>query len=259
MTLSYHRSLKYFVLLNLISSLIESRDIIDTHRLKKLSERLINLPDGLSVHKDYLFITSRQDYIRQRHPQLMLTGDSLTSSDADDARQRSLCNITRAASLAHLGLLGKLKISSLRLEDDLSSVDHLTSLISKVTDSLIISNISGCDLVTIFDSVNCENFSFHLDFHIWSQHLGTRESEALVRAMETRVSALMLGGGKAAETTLDIEALTKDSGQGKCRYIQCWSPTWYREELRSWANQRNWILNRDDNVSFVICRQEINV
>ena len=75
--------------------------------------------------------------------------------------------------------------------------------------------------------------------------------------METRVPYLLLE--EAGETTLDIEALAKYSGQGKCRYIKCWSPTWYREELRAWAQQRNWILNRDDDVSFIICRQEINI
>ena len=63
-------------------------------------------------------------------------------------------------------------------------------------------------------------------------------------------------GDKEGEMTLDIEALAKYSGQGKCRYITCWSPTWYREELRSWANQRNWILKRDDDVSIVICSQD---
>ena len=70
--------------------------------------------------------------------------------------------------------------------------------------------------------------------------------------METRVPYLLLE--EAGETTLDIEALAKYSGQGKCRYITCWSPTRYREELKSWVQQRNWILKRDDDVSIVQVR-----
>ena len=232
--------------------------------MKKLGKRFINLPGGLSViDKDYLYIPSRQDYTIKRKNQLLLQGDSFTSSDADDARQRSLFNITRAASLAHYGLLGKLKISSLHLENDLSSVpiEHLTSLMSKETEMLLIRNVSGCDLVTIFHSVNSDHLSFRLHFYIEGQHLVTEETQALVQAMETRVPYLFLGasnGDKAGEMTLDIEALVNYSGKGKCRGIMCWSPTWYREELKSWAEQRNWILGQDDNLSFVIFRQEIN-
>ena len=218
---------------------------------------------------DYLSITSLKEKKRNRQVSMRMAG-----SDADDAR-KYLCNITRAASLAHHGLLGKLKMRKLYLEDDLSSVpvEHLKSLISIVATPtsdfqghfllrsqreiliLLIRNVSGCDLVTIFDSVNCDHLSSSLFFYIESQHLGTRETEALVQAMETRLPHLCLGGGdgdKEGEMSLDIEALVKYSGEGKCRHITCWSPTWYREELRTWAEQRNWRLARDDDISIVI-------
>ena len=200
---------------------------------------------GLYAEKNTLYI--RQTSIKFR------------GSDAEDARQRSLYNITRAASLAHHGLLGKLKIRSLHLEEDLSSVpvEHLTSLISIETMSIVIRNVSGCDLVTILASVKCDLL------YIQSQHLGTEETQALVQAMESGVSDFLgLGGGdgdKEGEMSLDIEALVKYSGEGKCYGITCLSPiTRYREELKSWAEQRNWILGQDDNLSFVIFRQEIN-
>ena len=198
-------------------------------------------------------IKSRQEYIRYQQFNRRHWGDRMAGSDADDARQYLQHYITTAASLAHHGLHGKLKIRSLDLEDDLSSlpVEHLTSLISLVEYQLLIRNVSGCDLVTILDSAKCERLK------IESQHLGTEETQALVQAMESGVPYLLLGGGggdKAGEMTLDIEALVKYSGQGKCGLVGI--PTWYRyrEQLRSWAKQRNWIFHC--NNSIVMCRND---
>ena len=91
-----------------------------------------------------------------------------------------------AASLAHHGLLGS--VDSLDLYNDLASVppEHLTSLVSCVAGKVEIMNISGCDLVTIIDSVKCE------DLHIYNQCLGGEETQALLRAIESRVKYLKL-------------------------------------------------------------------
>ena len=69
----------------------------------------------------------------------------------------SLPEIACAASLAHHGLLGS--ISEVWLKDvNLTSVpaQHLASLASYVTKCVTIENVSGCDLVTILDSLNCQ-------------------------------------------------------------------------------------------------------
>lgn len=98
-----------------------------------------------------------------------------------------LSAITCAASLAHHRLTGS--VYHMRLCDvDLTLVpaEHLASLASNVMSYVDIENISGCDLVTIIDSVKCE------DLHIYNQCLGGEETQALLRAIESRVKYLKL-------------------------------------------------------------------
>ena len=97
--------------------------------------------------------------------------------------------IKYAASLAHQGLLGSFKYHELGLRGDLSSVpaEHLASLVSAVGYSLVINNVGGCDLVTILDSIKCESLS--LNIH---QSLGSKETQALVRAIESWLTVVRL-------------------------------------------------------------------
>jgi len=158
----------------------------------------------------------------------------------------SLPVITCAASLAHQGLLGS--VQEMRLWNvDLTSLpaEHLASLVSSVTRRIIIENVSGCDLVTILDSVKSEKLS------ISSQSLDSEETQALVRAMESGVEWVWL----YREVTLDIRDLMEYSGQGKCRKVRCDRDTAgrYREQLRTWATSRNWEVTYDNNdTAFVI-------
>ena len=95
--------------------------------------------------------------------------------------------ITCAASLAHHGLLGS--VEEIWLCDvDLTSItpEHLASLISSVTGFVIIENVSGCDLVTILDNVKSKVL------YIYSQSLGSEETQALLRAKESRVEEVQL-------------------------------------------------------------------
>ena len=88
----------------------------------------------------------------------------------------SLPEITCAASLAHHGLLGS--VSEVMLRDvDLSSVPtrHQASLASCVKTSVSIENVSGCDLVAILDSLNCQAL----------RRLSVEETRTLVQAMES--------------------------------------------------------------------------
>ena len=99
--------------------------------------------------------------------------------------------ITYGAMLAHYGLLKHLDGFTLRNAGNLSSVptEHLSSLVSIVRGCIEIhkgwvmgnvDNVSGKSLVAILDSANC-------NLSIRSQNLGSEETEALVRAIETRV------------------------------------------------------------------------
>ena len=151
-----------------------------------------------------------------------------------------LPEILCAASLAHHGLLGSLKVMELR-NVDLTSVpaQHLASLVSNVKYKVGITNVSGCGLVMVLDSVKCKTLS------MGRQNLDREETQALVGAMESAVENIMLNQewmcwmGDDWEVTLDIDALTKYSGQGKCREIW-WRWDRYGEQLRTWATSKNW-------------------
>ena len=140
--------------------------------------------------------------------------------------------ITSATSLAHQGLLGPVEKMRLR-EVDLSSIpaEHLVSLVSCVTRCAHIKNVSGCDLVTILDCVKSK--ALWID----NQSLGREETEALVRALETRVERV----GLYCDIE-DIEALTKFNGQGECWEVSCWYDVVakYSEKLKTWAKRINW-------------------
>ena len=126
--------------------------------------------------------------------------------DEDDIQ---LEDIICAASLAHHRVLDYDTVEYLSLNDvNLSKVptEHLASLVSHVTKDFNINNISGCDLVTILESVQCETLT------ISNQSLGREETRALLQAMESRVVEVeiecfvMLKSGPE-----DITALTKYS------------------------------------------------
>ena len=146
--------------------------------------------------------------------------------------------ITYAASLAHHGLLGSVTV--LHLCDDYPTslpTEQLDSLVSSVTEWVDIENVSGCDLVTILDSVKSK------ELDISRQSLGSEETQALVQAMESGVEEVELD----EEVKLDIRDLMKYNGQGKCREVRCYSDTAdrYREQLRIWAKSRNWEVTHD--------------
>ena len=157
-----------------------------------------------------------------------------------------LSEVACAASLAHHGYLGPVKGLSL-WNVYLSSVpvDQLASLVSCVTGGVYIAYVGGCDLSPILDSLQCKTLE------IDSQSLNTEETQALVRAMESRVEELELDDGLA----LEIRDMMEYSGQGKCWEVWCDrdAADRYKEQLRSWATSRNWRVIRDVG-SFEIAR-----
>ena len=153
------------------------------------------------------------------------------------------------ASLAQHGLLNS--VNSLGLHDvDLSPVpaQHLASFASCVTSYLRIQNVSGCDLVSLFTSLKCQELSIN-----W-QSLGREETQALVQAMESGVEEVMLVGG----LTLDIEALADYSGQGVCRTVGLHWPggvVRYSEELLAWAKSKTWRVFSDEDLNCIVRRR----
>ena len=152
-----------------------------------------------------------------------------------------LPEITTAASLAHSRMLGSVK-GLLLINLDLASVpaEHLVSLASCVKWRIDIWNDSNWDIISLLDSLKCEEFC------ISRQTLSSEETRALVRAMESRVKVVALGNSWG-EVSLDIRALTQYSGQGKCGQVRCHGDTArrYWEELRSWARMIHWIVTVD--------------
>ena len=176
-------------------------------------------------------------------------------------KEGNLAVITCAASLANHGLLrsmDQMKLQHCSPKEmklkfkynvvDLTSVpaEHLASLVSCVTGGFYISNVIGCDLINILDNVK----SIYLN--ISRQSLGTEETQALVRAMESRVEWVVL----FEEVTLDIRSLREYSGQGKCRRVDCYCDTQdrYREQLVTWAKSKNWDAYKLTEVNFTVER-----
>ena len=158
-----------------------------------------------------------------------------------------LPEITTAASLAHHGLLGSLRVMWLH-DEDLSSVpaEHLASLTACVTEDVDIWDVSNTDLTGILDSSK----SIVLD--IFYQSLSTEETRAVVRAMANVVSLGLYG-----EVTLNISTLVTYDGRGKCKKIRFYNNTAekYREEVRRWAQRISWRVTSNVSDKIIIERE----
>ena len=132
---------------------------------------------------------------------------------------------------------------------DIASVptEHLASLASCVEYSLAINNnVSNCDLGSILGSVKCELLC------ISNRTLSREETQALVRAMESRVEWVRLG--YSGDESLDMTALTQYSGHGKCRFVLCFDDR-YKEDLSSWAEKNNWYEYRSSYKSCLMIQR----
>ena len=84
-----------------------------------------------------------------------------------------------------------------------------------------------------------------------------------MQAMESGVKEVRLSDG----VTLDMETLSKYSGQGQCRRVtlgnykgttykdreelKVWNR--YKKKLKSWARSKKWRIYKDDEWGFTIC------
>ena len=74
-------------------------------------------------------------------------------------------------------------------------------------------SLHNYDVTSLLDSLDCK------ELHL-TQRLNQEETEALVRAMTSRVEIVHLGSKKGM-VSLDVDTLTKYKGNGKCREVQC--------------------------------------
>ena len=159
----------------------------------------------------------------------------------------SLEFITCSAALAHHGLLGAVNYVTFGDVDrnklvDLSTIPahHLVSLISSATRGVRIDHVTGCDLVSLIDSLKCKELTI-----ILLRTLGMEETQALLQAMESRVEVVEL-----SLVEISIEALTKYSGQGSCLEIKLrldFTSDKFFKELETWASRTNWLLQQDND------------
>ena len=149
------------------------------------------------------------------------------------------------AALAHHGLLGSMERLWLS-EVDLSEIPHqLASLASCVTGVLYIKNVTGSQqIVSLLTSLNCSLLD------IERQRLGREETQAMVQAMQSGVEWVWLW----EEVSLDIKALSEYSGQGVCRTVEIHYDTRdrYKEDMKTWAGNRNWRVVKDTDREFYI-------
>ena len=95
---------------------------------------------------------------------------------------------------------------------DLNSVPvtSLASLASCVKGNVDIANVHISDLIPILDAFVCKNLI------IENQRLGSEETRAVVRAMESSLLLVMLW----EEVRLDMRELTQYSGVEECRKLE---------------------------------------
>ena len=110
-----------------------------------------------------------------------------------------------------------------------------------MTEKVSITNVINCDMTSLLDSVYCKDLRL-------TQKLNQEETEALVRAMTSRVEIVYLGSSYWV-TSLDVDTLTKYQGDGKCREVHCCvnrmqidsGDRWIEySRAVTWAKKMNW-------------------
>ena len=186
---------------------------------------------------------------REIFPILKSEVENLVSQIRGSRRSLSLGMevITTAASLVHYRQFGPPSLI-LRLHNlDLSKVkvpdNHLCSLVSNVYGRVSIKAVTGCNMVRIIDSVKS------VTLNIVSQSLDREITEAVVRAMDTRILSVEL-----ESVTLDTRALSNYDGKGNCESIQVLAGHEDRQWLRDWARERHWRVTRDSELLIRVVR-----
>ena len=163
-------------------------------------------------------------------------------------------NIADAASLAHHGFLGSVR--GLRLKLVTIPVENLASLVACAHEKVRIESVNVSNLIPILDTVQCEYLS------ITNQVMGIRETQALVRAMMTRVRKVSVGLYRAGvygyqEADL-VEELTKYDGKGKCEKVDFLEMNYLeiqnRYDIEQWVRDCEWQVLADNKNYLLVKR-----
>jgi len=127
------------------------------------------------------------------------------------------------SNLFSLGVIESVQHLDLELNPGISSLDlgslsgnHLLTLVSCVTESITIRDVTNYDVTTLIESVRCK------ELILSGKKLNQEETEALVRAMTTRVEIVQLdmdAVGLDYSVSLDFDTFTNYTGDGICRLV----------------------------------------
>ena len=147
-------------------------------------------------------------------------------------------DIAGASILAHHGLLGPIRELDLwNLDLSLVPTQNLGSLVASVTETVNIDKVTNIDLSPILDKIECEVLTIR-------HPLSNKERQALLRAMETRVTAVSLHA-EAEDEAFDIETLTTYDGKGKCMTVFFRDKFFLNfDQIVRWAKKINWEVKR---------------
>ena len=190
-------ALRNHIIMEEVSSYLDDEDLVRWYDSSMIFKRIIEQMDESCWKKRTRLLAKAlrithfpRKTFREIFPMLRNDADILVHQIVASNRCRPLFleEIVDAASLAHHGLITSLGKTEL-CEVNLSSVpaDQLTSLTSCVKGFWKIENVSGCDLVSLLDSLQCGVLK------IRNQSLRKKDIQAIVRAMKVRrVNTLIL-------------------------------------------------------------------
>ena len=253
------------IIMETISSFLDNKDLCQWYASSRIFKDIIEQMDDSTwrrrtqkLAKALNVEISSERTFREMFPIFKKEVDSLISRiHAPDPfnwinELNTLELFTAAARLAHYKQLGLDRLS-LRFKN-LSTIpgEYLCSLASSVRNTIRIQTIIGCDLVKIIDSLKCNKLIF------WNQILDREATEAVLRAMDTRIEVAEIYDSNIYrfeenpenfEWMLDTKVLTKYNGKGRCRSIILQKGRYnqqHRQWLRDWAQDKDWSVGYDD-------------
>ena len=137
--------------------------------------------------------------------------------------------------------------------------EHLASLVACVQNKVRIEDCYFTDLIPILDKVQCEYLS------IISQGMDTEETQALVRALMSRVRKVSVGLHRAGfyngyQEAILVEELTKYDGKGKCEKVDFLEMNYLefqiRHDIEQWVKDCKWQVLADKENYLLVKRKE---
>ena len=202
------------------------------------------IDDSLMNSRSYCILTDKENRISLRYPSLAFPptneeiGKAVSLVESGNLQPGVLVELAReieshimkwngdwfeenTMALEHLvsyGVIESVQNLKLDLRHPRGNHSHLQKLVQCVTGTIDISNVQPLDatdehynLATLLDAVNCK------ELQLFAEKLNKEETEALVRAMTSRVEILHLYLQFMFD--LDHDSFSKYNGDGKCKEV----------------------------------------